>query len=61
MQSEYPPTCEYVFRHHVDLYLHWVFGGVSDLGAHVSHLADEHGVQEISALHSGQGGDAAVL
>lgn len=38
-----------------------MFGGVGDLRAHVSHLADEHGVKEIGALHSSQGGGAAVL
>lgn len=54
-------TCEDVFGHHVDLDFHGVPGGVGDLGADVRHLADAHGRQEVSALHPGQGGHAALL
>lgn len=54
-------TCQYVLRHDFDLHLNRMLGGISDVGADMGDLADEHGVQELCLLYPNQRGHTAVL
>lgn len=54
-------TCEDVLRRDLGLHFQRVLGGVRDLGAHVSHLADKDGRQELGLLHADQSCNTAVL
>lgn len=54
-------TCEDVLRHDLGLHFQRMLGSVRDLGAHVSHLANEDGRQKFSLLHPDQSCNTAVL
>lgn len=54
-------TCEDVLRRDLGLHFQRVLRGVRDLGAHMSHLANKDGRQELGLLHTDQSCNTAVL